>query len=107
MARTPSKISVSREMLEKLSSDGGITPLEVVVEAMRIAWRHHRLEDAVSYAAIAMPFMHHRLATVDADDSRADVVKVVHLPIPAETIEEWQRRYLGDQAIVEAEVVRN
>jgi len=61
----------TREIAEKAMTDG-ITPLEVMLGAMRSAWEAGDKEKAAFHAKDAAPYMHPRLASVqhsgDADN---------------------------------------
>jgi hypothetical protein len=50
----------------------GITPLEVMLKAMRMAWENSNISDAVEMAAKAAPYVHPRLQAVDTKLSGGD-----------------------------------
>lgn len=52
------------EITAKVKTEG-ITPLEVMVGAMREAWERNDKEAAARYAKDAAPYMHPRLAAVE------------------------------------------
>jgi hypothetical protein len=54
----------TQEIAAKASAEG-ITPLEVMVGAMREAWERNDREAAARYAKDAAPYMHPRLAAVE------------------------------------------
>lgn len=58
-------------MLAKATADG-ITPLEVMITAMRNAWAAGNIGDAVQHAVHAAPYVHPRLASSEMklDDKR-------------------------------------
>lgn len=53
-----------QEMLARAAADG-ISPLEVIMTAMRNAWAANDHEKAVEYAVSAAPYVHPRLAAVE------------------------------------------
>jgi hypothetical protein len=65
-ANTKSKEIAAQAMAE------GITPLEVMLKAMRMAWENSNIVDAVEMAAKAAPYVHPRLQAVDAKVSGGD-----------------------------------
>jgi hypothetical protein len=58
-------------MLARATAEG-ISPLEVILTAMRNAWEAQKVEEAVSHAVHAAPYVHPRLASsaVTVDDKR-------------------------------------
>ena len=67
----------TREIAERAMAEG-ITPLEVMLGAMRTAWENGDREKAANHAKDAAPYMHPRLAAVqhsgDADNPLAVAV---------------------------------
>lgn len=61
----------TRETAEKAHAEG-ITPLEVMLSAMRKAYEEDRLDAAFGYAKDAAPYMHAKLANVQAEVSGKD-----------------------------------
>lgn len=61
-----------QEMLARATADG-VSPLEVMLTAMRTAWEAGRVNDAVQHAVHAAPYVHPRLAATDLkmDDKRS------------------------------------
>lgn len=61
-----------QEMLARATADG-ITPLEVMISAMRNAWAQNNIEEALQAAVHAAPYVHPRLAAsqVTLDDKRS------------------------------------
>jgi hypothetical protein len=55
----------TREIADKAAAEG-VTPLEVMLEAMRDARDAKNLKDAATYANMAAPYMHPRLSSVTA-----------------------------------------
>ena len=51
----------------------GISPLEVMITAMRTAWEAGQINEAVQHAVHAAPYVHPRLAATDlkVDDKRS------------------------------------
>lgn len=56
----------TREIAEK-AAVAGITPLDVMLEAMRGAYDAGDLKEAASFAKDAAPYVHAKLANVQAD----------------------------------------
>jgi hypothetical protein len=54
----------TQEIAAKASAEG-ITPLEVMVGAMREAWERNDRDAAARYAKDAAPYMHPRLAAIE------------------------------------------
>jgi hypothetical protein len=54
----------TREIAEKASAEG-ITPLEVMLGAMRAAWEKQDKDTAARFAKDAAPYVHPRLANVE------------------------------------------
>lgn len=61
----------------------GKTPLEVILEAMRVAYEEGGAKAAVPFAKEAAPYMHPRLASVDASLS-GELGTYAAQPIPTE-----------------------
>ncbi len=61
-----------QEMLAKAAASG-ISPLEVMITAMRNAWDAGQINEAVQHAVHAAPYIHPRLASTDMklDDKRS------------------------------------
>jgi hypothetical protein len=65
--------SITKEITKRIIRDGDITPLEVLVTGMRIAWersvkaghKDHNFITAMAAAEKAAPYMHSRLAPID------------------------------------------
>lgn len=58
----------TREIAEKASTEG-ITPLEVMIKAMRTADAEGNAREAAFYANMAAPYVHPRLASVSAQQT--------------------------------------
>lgn len=86
----------TRERLE-LAAQEGITPLEVMLEAMRFHYFHDELDEAAAIAKDAAPYMHPRLATVNVGNKDDK-------PFQFETNarESFERRIAGVAANLEA-----
>jgi len=64
----------TRDIAERAAAEG-ITPLEVMIEAMRDHYVHRRLDQAAAIAKDAAPFMHPRLATVNVGNKDGEAFK--------------------------------
>lgn len=63
----PKPITKARKAIaEKILSDGDLTPLQVMIDAMRAAHQEGRVKDATTYAAMAAPYVHPKLASIDS-----------------------------------------
>jgi hypothetical protein len=88
--RPGSKNQRSAEITQQAASDG-ITPIEVMLAAMRDFWAEGTPEakrEAAIIARHAAPYVHPRLASIDqtAHEPQCYVV----LPEPCATMEEWE-----------------
>jgi hypothetical protein len=65
--------TVAKRALYQRATAEGITPLEVIITAMRDAWDAGNVEEAVQHAVHAAPYVHPRLAStqVKVDDQRS------------------------------------
>lgn len=91
----------TQEIVKKASADG-ITPLEVMLTAMRMAWDAQKIDEAVAVARDAAPYMHPRLAssTVKINDKRsvsdldtAELVAALHAEGDADGIASQEAGY--------------
>ena len=57
---------VARAKAAKISTDGDVLPLDVMVEAMREAYRRKDLKEAAAYAKEAAPYLHPKLSSIEA-----------------------------------------
>jgi hypothetical protein len=99
---TPNKATVARQQfvegiaasaLEELDevTRAKLSPLEVMLLAMRASLKARKLLEAAQLAAMVAPYCHHRLTSSDMHISNNDVVYVVaDEPMSAE---EWTARY--------------
>lgn len=74
----------TREIADRLVADGGITPLEVILQSMRAAWGEaittgkvdlSKVGPAVEYAQMAAPYVHPRLASIQGNPDKPIVFK--------------------------------
>jgi hypothetical protein len=68
-----------QEMLARAAAEG-ISPLEVMMQAMREAWAANDHEKAVEYAVSAAPYVHPRLSAVkhSGDENQPVAMTVTH-----------------------------
>jgi hypothetical protein len=59
------KATVYRQEMQARAVADGISPLDVMVTAMRQAWEKGDIKEAVSHAEKAAPYVHNRLAAVE------------------------------------------
>lgn len=64
----------TREIADRLALEG-VTPLEVMIEAMRAHYNAKRLNEAAAIAKDAAPYMHPRLATVNVGNKDGEAFK--------------------------------
>jgi hypothetical protein len=82
--RKPGAITKRTRAIAEKAAEAGITPLEVMLQAMRSAYESQGAAAAVQYAIAAAPYMHARLQAVAAsvspatsvDDMLAEIVGV-------------------------------
>ena len=75
--RKPGSVTKKTHLIAQAVAAQGISPIEVMLNAMRIAWNsyqepEHKLEylhNAVAWADKAAPYVHPRLQTVSHDGS--------------------------------------
>jgi hypothetical protein len=74
---------VRKALAERIVTDGDLTPLQVMIDAMREAHGEGRAKDAAYYANMAAPYVHPRLSNVNANHSgevKATVMVVSEFP---------------------------
>lgn len=59
------KATIYRQEMQARAVADGISPLDVMITAMRRAWESGDVKEAVSHAEKAAPYVHNRLAAVD------------------------------------------
>lgn len=68
----------TRKVANKIAADGEITPLQVMVEAMRYHYAAGNLDRAAELAKDAAPYLHPRLSSVQrqgtSEDHRLEIV---------------------------------
>lgn len=66
----PKPITKARKaMAEKILVDGDLTPLEVMIDAMRQAHMAGEMGEAARYANMAAPYVHPRLSNINANQT--------------------------------------
>jgi hypothetical protein len=79
---------------EPTQLDGDVSPLDVLLEAMREHYQAGRLDIAAKFAAQAAPYVHPRLQTQTVKAEMKEEIRVVAgEPLSAE---EWVERYGED-----------
>jgi len=94
--RKPGAVVVATsEHARRLAADGGILPLEVLVNTMRLLWAKAEEDNdeaarmvACALAKDAAPYFHPRLAAVEHSGEQPRAV-VVRVPEVMHTTEEW------------------
>jgi hypothetical protein len=74
---------VRKALAETVMTDGDLTPLHVMIGAMRQAHAEGRAKDAAFYANMAAPYVHPKLSNVNANHSgevKATVMVVSEFP---------------------------
>lgn len=74
--------------ITKRAVASGITPLEVMMQAMREAYDAGDMSAAAGYAEKAAPYCHARLSSVE-QKSEVRVTYAVEVPLVAPTVDEW------------------
>jgi hypothetical protein len=97
-------VVATSEHARRLATDGGILPLEVLVNTIRLRWaRAERDNDeaarmaACALAKDAAPYFHPRLAAAEHSGEAAPAV-VVRVPEVMHTTEEWIARCQAGRA---------
>lgn len=72
--------------------EAGITPLEVLLQAMRKAWDQGDIESATVYAKDAAPYVHPRLASMEMA-TEVTHNYVMRTPEVAVTVDEWKSKH--------------
>jgi|SRR5581483_126632 len=73
----PTAATRRRQEVALRALEAGITPLEIMLEAMRVAYEQGGAVAAIQYAKEAAPYIHPRLSSVEAN------VQGSYLPAPA------------------------
>lgn len=63
----PKPITQARKAIAEQIIGGDITPLEVMIDAMRSAHAAGEMGEAAKYANMAAPYVHPRLSTINAN----------------------------------------
>src|SRR6187549_3095016 len=87
--------------IARAAAESGITPIEVMLGAMRQLWAQGTLEakrEAAEIAKDAAPYIHPRLASIDQTIKEDRPFALI--PETCSSAEEWQARY-GPQAALE------
>lgn len=81
-AKGQNKLTSFRQGMIAKAVESGVTPLDVLIKAMRQSWNKEDYEAAAKYAAMAAPYVHPRLASTElkVDDTRtADELSTAEL----------------------------
>lgn len=82
--RKPGAVTTkTREIADRAAAEG-ITPLEVMLEAMRAHYEANRLDEAAEKAKDAAPYIHARLAAVEHAGGKTPVKMVIEWQEPSE-----------------------
>ena len=82
----------NREIIERAAAEG-ITPLEVMLQAMRQRWGAGDVDGAVQVAEKAAPYLHARLSAVDATSKGERLGYVITAPVEAIDADEWAKQH--------------
>ena len=86
-----SQRTLARLALAERAAAEGVTPLEVMLQAMRAHHAAGDLDAAVAVARDAAPYLHSRLSAVEAKVNGDQSVRAISSePL---SIEEWEMRY--------------
>jgi hypothetical protein len=81
----------TREIADKAAEEG-VTPLEVMLGAMRELWDNGNKQDAAQIAKDAAPYMHPRLSNIDLK-AEHDVTNHVLSGEPIDDPEKWAAEF--------------
>ncbi len=74
----------TRAVANAAAADGGVLPLQVLLEAMRAHHTAKRLDEAAKIAAVAAPYMHARQSAITVKgDARAPIAFIEVRRAPA------------------------
>ena len=63
--RKKSSLTVKTRAIAEIAIDEGITPLEVLLQAMRLLWATQQLKEAADIAKAAAPYVHAKLSSIE------------------------------------------
>lgn len=81
----------TREIADKAAAEG-VTPLEVMLRAMREHFAAERWDDAATVAKDAAPYIHPRLANIDMK-AEHELVGYAIAGEPIDDPEEWEKQF--------------
>ena len=82
-----------REALMMIASQGGITPLQIMLEAMEEAYALGGAIAAFPFAVDAAPYCHAKYANMVISRGEDLEPIIYRLPTPEMGVEEWQQTY--------------
>jgi len=94
--RPPGSTNQRSAEIARQASETGITPIEVMLSAMRQLWEEGTstsIREAARIAKDAAPYVHPRLASIDQTVREATRF-VIHAPQPC-SVEEWEANVLS------------
>ena len=94
--RPPGSTNQRSAEIARQASEAGITPIEVMLSAMRQLWEEGTstsIREAARIAKDAAPYVHPRLASIDQTVREATRF-VIHAPQPC-SVEEWEANVLS------------
>jgi hypothetical protein len=85
-------IQAGRNEIERLMGDGGVLPIRVLIESMRMYWRNGEYDRACELAEAAAPYFHPKLASMElkADETLRSVVRA---PAVVEETDKWVQQH--------------
>ena len=89
--RPPGSTNQRSAEIARQAAEAGITPIEVMLSAMRELWEEGTSiskREAAKIAKDAAPYVHPRLASIDQTVREASRF-VIHAPMPC-SVEEWE-----------------
>ena len=75
--RKPGSKNKTTAEIARKALEGGVTPLDVMLKAMRAADAQEDMESATKYANMAAPYCHPRLAAIDQNSNIKTEVTVI------------------------------
>lgn len=92
--RKPGSATKKTKAIADKAAQDGITPLEVMIEAMRAHYDAGSLDEAAEIAKDAAPYMHPRLAAVELGGKNGGPIPVIAAaPL---TAQQWEDEYGDD-----------
>jgi len=96
--RLPGSINKRTKEVQALAdslAERGLTPLEIMLKSMEMAWEQRNTELACAIAKDAAPYMHARLANIE-HSGEITTSKVIRAPEPSKSTESWEKTHVPE-----------